>query len=139
MMPFALNNATRFISPTKTLEYLAATKPVVSTAVRDVGQLYGDVVHVVHSANGFVAACEQLLAETPEDRQWRETIAWQTVQRMSWDRGVALVLGLLELLPKRAPAQHPIGQVADAAAPPAPVLPDAALAAPGMPAIAQPA
>ena len=39
LMPFAMNEATRFISPTKTLEYMAAGKPVVSTAVRDVSVL----------------------------------------------------------------------------------------------------
>src|SRR5690606_28943889 len=33
MMPFALNDATRFISPTKTPEYLAAGRRVVSTAI----------------------------------------------------------------------------------------------------------
>jgi glycosyltransferase involved in cell wall biosynthesis len=42
LMPFALNEATRFISPTKTLEYLAAGKPVVSTAIRDVVSPYGE-------------------------------------------------------------------------------------------------
>jgi UDP-galactopyranose mutase len=139
MMPFALNSATRFISPTKTLEYLAAGKPVVSTAVRDVGQLYGDVVHVVHSANGFVAACEQLLAETPDDRQWRESIARQTVQRMSWDRGVALVVGLLSLLSQRAPAETSTEATADASTLPVPAPGEAALATPGLPAFAQPA
>ncbi len=42
LMPFALNEATRFISPTKTLEYLAAGKPIVSTAIRDVVTPYGE-------------------------------------------------------------------------------------------------
>ncbi len=42
LMPFALNESTRYISPTKTLEYLAAGKPVVSTAIRDVERPYGE-------------------------------------------------------------------------------------------------
>src|SRR3982751_4283229 len=45
-MPVALNESTRFISPTKTLEYMAAGRPVVSTGVRDVISLYGDVVRL---------------------------------------------------------------------------------------------
>ena len=42
MLPFARNEATRFISPTKTPEYLAAGKPVVSTSIRDVVRPYGE-------------------------------------------------------------------------------------------------
>ncbi len=56
MLPFARNEATRSISPTKTLEYLAAHKPIVSTPIRDVIALYGEVVRVAESA--FVAAVE---------------------------------------------------------------------------------
>ncbi|MCK7500829.1 MAG: hypothetical protein MZW92_69600 [Comamonadaceae bacterium] len=44
IMPFAINDATRFISPTKTLEYMAADKPIVSTPVRDVVAPYGGIV-----------------------------------------------------------------------------------------------
>jgi predicted TIM-barrel fold metal-dependent hydrolase len=52
-MPFAMNESTRFISPTKTLEYLAAGKPIVSTPVRDVIGMFGDVVRVAADADGF--------------------------------------------------------------------------------------
>ena len=48
LMPFALNEATRFISPTKTPEYLAAGCPVVSTPVRDVVRSYGGVAGRAH-------------------------------------------------------------------------------------------
>ena len=50
LMPFAINESTRFISPTKTLEYLAAGSPVVSTSIRDVVHPYGEdgLVHVSH-------------------------------------------------------------------------------------------
>ena len=55
LLPFALNEATRFISPTKTLEYLAAGKPVVSTPIRDVVSLYGAAVRIgMATANEFV-------------------------------------------------------------------------------------
>ena len=65
LMPFALNEATRFISPTKTPEYLAAGKPVVSTPVRDVVRSYGDLTGVRdrrRDAEQFVAGCEAAVA-----------------------------------------------------------------------------
>jgi hypothetical protein len=63
LMPFAMNEATRFISPTKTPEYLAAGLPVVSTPVRDVVRTYGDLpcVLIAHDADAFVAACAAAL------------------------------------------------------------------------------
>jgi UDP-galactopyranose mutase len=63
LLPFALNEATRFISPTKTPEYLAGGKPVVSTPIRDVIQLYGEVelVHIAESVTDYVAAIEVAL------------------------------------------------------------------------------
>jgi glycosyltransferase involved in cell wall biosynthesis len=60
LMPFALNEATRSISPTKTLEYLAAALPVVSTRVPDVVADFGTVVHLRNDAAGFAEACERL-------------------------------------------------------------------------------
>lgn len=65
LMPFAINAATRYISPTKTPEYLAAGLPVVSTAIADVVRGYGDLdrVNVAHDAAEFVAACRAALAD----------------------------------------------------------------------------
>ena len=62
-MPFALNDATRFISPTKTPEYLSAGLPVVSTAIRDVVRPYGELGLVQHrpSPEEFIAAAEQAM------------------------------------------------------------------------------
>ena len=64
LMPFAINEATRFISPTKTPEYLAAGLPVVSTPIVDVVATYGDVdaVQIAGTPDAFVAACEKALA-----------------------------------------------------------------------------
>jgi glycosyltransferase involved in cell wall biosynthesis len=58
LMPFAMNESTQFISPTKTPEYLAGGKPVVSTPVRDVVRSYGHLegVQIAHDADGFAAA-----------------------------------------------------------------------------------
>jgi glycosyltransferase involved in cell wall biosynthesis len=83
LMPFALNEATRFISPTKTLEYLAAGKPVVSTAIADVVEPYG-TLRVVRIADrtGFVEAIEAALQEPfPSGRVAAHAIVGGT----SWD------------------------------------------------------
>ncbi len=84
LMPFALNEATRFISPTKTPEYLAAGVPVLSTAVADVIRDWGNdrLVEVVHDADGLVAATEALLAR-PSDAWLRRVDA--RLARISWD------------------------------------------------------
>ena len=62
LMPFALNEATRSISPTKTLEYFAAGLPVVSTRVPDVVADYGEYVELADDAAGFAEACRTLRA-----------------------------------------------------------------------------
>lgn len=85
LMPFALNEATHYISPTKTLEYLAAEKPVVSTAIRDVVALYGDVVEVARSKQAFIDACEELLRQTSAERYAQLARASCCVSRWSWD------------------------------------------------------
>lgn len=72
MMPFALNNATRAISPTKTLEFLAGGKPVVSTPIADVVELYSAATSIAGTPQSFATAIEEILAWTEEDR-----VAWQ--------------------------------------------------------------
>jgi glycosyltransferase involved in cell wall biosynthesis len=85
MLPFAQNASTRFISPTKTLEYLAAGKPVVSTPVRDVTDPYGrlGLVHIAANAKKFCAAIESSLA-TP-DPDWLPAVD-EFLSNTSWDR-----------------------------------------------------
>jgi glycosyltransferase involved in cell wall biosynthesis len=68
LMPFALNEATRAISPTKTLEYLAAGLPVVSTRVPDVVADYADVVHLADDGDEFAAACREVVTHELSDR-----------------------------------------------------------------------
>ena len=72
-MPFALNDATRFISPTKTPEYLSAGLPVVSTAIRDVQRPYGELglAKIGHSPDEFIAYVEQAL-NVDMSFKWRE-------------------------------------------------------------------
>lgn len=71
LMPFALNEATRSISPTKTLEYLAAGLPVVSTRVPDVVTDYAEVVHFADAAEEFAEACEKVVRHSSEERDKR--------------------------------------------------------------------
>ena len=96
LMPFALNEATRFISPTKTLEYMAAGRPVVSTAVHDVIALYGDVVRVALDTERFVRACDEALAEPQEARAVREERMAARVARYSWDATARTILEALD-------------------------------------------
>lgn len=96
LMPFALNESTRFISPTKTLEYMAGGKPVVSTPIADVMALYGDTVSVASGTQAFVRACEALLAESADSMaQHRDAMA-RSVARFSWDRSADKVHALLD-------------------------------------------
>lgn len=84
LMPFALNESTRFISPTKTPEYLAAGLPVVSTPIRDVVRTYGDrgLVHIADGPDAFIAACERALAgQDPAVQSEADAL----LQTMSWD------------------------------------------------------
>lgn len=87
LMPFALNESTRFISPTKTPEYLAGGCPVVSTPITDVVRTYGDtgIVRIAASANEFIAACEQALSDASDPETLRDT-ADAVLQEMSWDQ-----------------------------------------------------
>ena len=90
LMPFALNEATRFISPTKTPEYLAAGRPVVSTPIVDVARHYGmlDAVAIAAGPDRFVEACDEALALTRGDDGWRDE-ADALLGATSWDRTVA--------------------------------------------------
>jgi UDP-galactopyranose mutase len=86
LMPFALNDATRFISPTKTPEYLAAGCPVVSTQITDVARTYGDVngVFLTDGPKAFVQACDEALGLAKSGQSWTMA-ADETLARSSWD------------------------------------------------------
>ena len=96
LMPFALNDSTRFISPTKTLEYMAGGKPVVSTAISDVGRLYGEVVEIANNHAEFISACYRVLAESKRARVSRVDNMAAVVASHSWDRSTDYVQALLE-------------------------------------------
>jgi UDP-galactopyranose mutase len=85
ILPFAINEATRFISPTKTLEYLAGGKPVVSTPIRDVADLYGDVVEIAQTPEEFVAAIENQWNVSPVQEAFRQHLVKSILSEHAWD------------------------------------------------------
>jgi UDP-galactopyranose mutase len=89
LLPFARNAATRFISPTKTLEYMAAEKPIVTTPIRDVVEPYADVVYAGEGPAAFVAACERALGASAAEREARAARMREIVAGTSWDRTAA--------------------------------------------------
>jgi len=97
LMPFAMNESTQFISPTKTPEYLAGGRPVVSTPIRDVVRHYGHLegVKIAATPDEFVAACEEglELAHHPESGWLAE--ADLMLSASSWDTTQARMAGLI--------------------------------------------
>jgi UDP-galactopyranose mutase len=85
LLPFARNESTRFISPTKTPEYLAAGLPVVSTYIRDVAHPYAQqrLVRIANSAEAFTAACQRALASKEDMKRVRKVDAF--LSKYSWD------------------------------------------------------
>lgn len=96
LMPFARNEATKFISPTKTLEYMAAGKPIVSTSITDVAQPYGHIVAIADAAPDFVTACARALDETEEQRRSRLAAYARVLENTSWERTAGRMRELLE-------------------------------------------
>jgi glycosyltransferase involved in cell wall biosynthesis len=86
LVPFALNEATRFISPTKIPEYLAAGLPVVSAPIRDVVRPYGQMglVRIAGSPGTFVREIDAALAHDRADLE-RSRAVDGVLRAMSWD------------------------------------------------------
>jgi UDP-galactopyranose mutase len=87
MLPFARNESTRFISPTKTPEYLAAGVPVISTSIRDVVRPYGreGLVQIADTADEVVSAVEWLLSPSFQKQEWLRRVDTALLYN-SWDR-----------------------------------------------------
>ncbi|HUS32306.1 MAG TPA: glycosyltransferase family 1 protein [Kofleriaceae bacterium] len=85
MLPFAINDSTRFISPTKTPEYLAAGCPVVSTPIRDVVEPYGrqGLAWIANTETEFSVAIDEALAS---DQTARRAQADAFLSELSWDK-----------------------------------------------------
>lgn len=78
MMPFALNDSTKFISPTKTLEYMCAEKPIISTKIKDVVRDYSECINLIEDENDFQQAILQPKINF-------EDLYSQILERTSWD------------------------------------------------------
>lgn len=107
VMPFAINDATRFISPTKTPEYLAAGCPVVSTPITDVVRHYGEVegVKIAATSGAFVDACEAALALSAQ-RGWLKEVD-AVLRTLSWDRSFAAMAALIDAVVAGAAQARP--------------------------------
>lgn len=97
MMPFALNEATRAISPTKTLEFLAGGKPVVSTPISDVVELYSSATSIAATAVQFVAAIDEILAWPAEDRAAWQQRADTLLAAHDWDQIVEEMVTAMDM------------------------------------------
>ena len=115
LMPFAMNESTRFISPTKVLEYMAAERPIVSTPITDVVDPYGHIVRIGDTAEEFIRQCDEALAASLEDREFRTKAARAVLAETSWDKTAEAMETLMERVMEEktdsqpmAPRQHAV-------------------------------
>jgi UDP-galactopyranose mutase len=101
LMPFAINDATRSISPTKALEYMAAHRPIVSTPVPDVVANWADVLTIADTPAAFGAAIEAALHESADERERREQRQRMVLAASTWD---TIVARMGELIDQALPA-----------------------------------
>jgi glycosyltransferase involved in cell wall biosynthesis len=95
MMPFAMNDATKFISPTKTLEYMAGGKSIISTPVYDVVRDYDKQIEIVENAEQFTAAINKLICQHKASHYLKYQ---EILDQTSWDNTVNQMYNLMEQL-----------------------------------------
>ena len=98
MMPFALNDATKYISPTKTLEYMAARKPIISTKIVDVVRDYSRCVSLIETADEFAEAITFLVDKT--DRLSMELEYYKILKKTSWDATAEKMTSIIKTFAK---------------------------------------
>ena len=101
LLLFARNESTRFISPTKTPEYLAAGKPVISTSIRDVVRPYGELklVEIADAPEDFIRAAEKILSRSSQDEWLARVDAF--VANLSWDKTWTQMSNLIDKVVER--------------------------------------
>ena len=104
LMPFALNESTRFISPTKVLEYMAAELPIVSTPITDVAVPYGHVVAIADTSEKFIAACDAALEMSVQQKADMIDTMRAIVAGTSWQVTADRMRALIETTPRAIPA-----------------------------------
>lgn len=93
MMPFAMNDATKFISPTKTLEYMAGGKSIISTPVYDVVRDYANHIEIINTASEFALAIGRSIRQLGEG----DVLKYQEIlDKTSWDNTVSRMTALME-------------------------------------------
>jgi glycosyltransferase involved in cell wall biosynthesis len=85
LMPFARNEATKYISPTKTLEYMATHRPIVSTPIKDVQRFYSDIVYLADDPDTFVTQIDAALEEPAADRARKHAREEKILAEQAWD------------------------------------------------------
>jgi UDP-galactopyranose mutase len=97
MLPFAKNDATRFISPTKTPEYLAAGLQVISTSIRDVCKPYGELklAAIADAVETFVFHAQRMLEDGPSE-EWKAKVE-SFLAKVSWDKTFDAMYDLISL------------------------------------------
>jgi UDP-galactopyranose mutase len=120
LLPFARNESTRYISPTKTPEYLAAGRAVVSTSIRDVVRPYADerLVHIADTPAEFIAAIEAAMKEDAPSRLAKvDGFLAQTSWDRTWGRMAELIEDVVnQRLQKASPKRATTGAFAYASA-----------------------
>src|SRR5439155_21592230 len=96
LMPFARNDAWKFISPTKALECMATHRPVVSTPIRDVERFYSDIVYLAESPEEFVKQLDMALNESAAERARRQAREEKILAEHAWDAIAANMNRLME-------------------------------------------
>jgi protoporphyrinogen oxidase/glycosyltransferase involved in cell wall biosynthesis len=107
LLPFALNEATRFISPTKVLEYMAAELPIVSTAINDVVTPYGEIVAIGYDMQEFIEACEAALIMSPQQKAVMAEKMRSIVASTSWEHTADRMGQLINSLTPIDKTNHP--------------------------------
>jgi UDP-galactopyranose mutase len=109
LLPFAQNESTRFISPTKTPEYLAAGKPVVSTPIQDVIRPYGEMglVQIASNKDEFIAAIERALGDDATNENWFSQVD-SFLAQTSWDDTWRRMSDLIDQVAERKTISTPI-------------------------------
>jgi glycosyltransferase involved in cell wall biosynthesis len=114
LLPFALNESTKFISPTKVLEYMAAELPSVSTPITDVKVPYGDVVAIADTPEKFIAACDRMLAMNDAQKSALVDRMRAIVANTSWDKTAASMHHLIQTTAPSNKAQRFIARAEEA-------------------------
>jgi UDP-galactopyranose mutase len=107
LLPFAINDATRYISPTKVLEYMAAELPIVSTPIADVVKPYGHIAAIARDATEFIAACDAALDLPMDERGLLFAAMRRIVSSTSWDVTAEAMRTLMQAAPERK-AEQPL-------------------------------